>query len=40
MAASDLDTRVRLAAFEFLKQQTELRGTQLPRDLLARGVSV
>jgi putative restriction endonuclease len=37
MAAIDLDTRVRLAAFEFLRQQTELRGTQLPRSLLERG---
>jgi putative restriction endonuclease len=37
MAAIDLDTRVRLAAFEFLRRQTELHGTQLPRELLARG---
>src|ERR1700681_46982 len=37
MAAIDLDTRVRLAAFAFLREQTELHGTQLSRELLARG---
>ena len=37
MDASDLDTRVRLQAFAFLRQQTELHGTELPRDLLLRG---
>src|SRR5579859_6701071 len=38
MVAIDLDTRVRLAAFDFLREQTELHGsTQLPRELLARG---
>jgi len=38
MAAIDLDTRVRVAAFDFLRDQSELHGsTLLPRDLLARG---
>jgi putative restriction endonuclease len=37
MSWTDLDTRVRLAAFEFLREQTELHGRQLPRELLARG---
>jgi putative restriction endonuclease len=38
MAAIDLDTRVRVAAFDFPREQTELRGTlQLPRELLAHG---
>src|SRR5258708_6007830 len=37
MDAIGLDTRVRLAAFDFLREQTELQGTQLPRELLARG---
>jgi putative restriction endonuclease len=32
-----LDTQVRLTAFEFLQRQTELHGTELPRQLLARG---
>lgn len=31
------DTRVRLAAFAFLAEQTRLHGTALPRDLLLRG---
>jgi len=35
--ASDVDSRVRLAAFAFLAQQTELRGDVLPRDVLAEG---
>jgi putative restriction endonuclease len=34
----DIDTRLRLAAFDFLRQQTELHGTQLRREVLARGV--
>jgi putative restriction endonuclease len=34
---TDLDTRVRLQAFAFLQKQTELHGTELPRDLLLRG---
>jgi hypothetical protein len=33
----DLDTRVRLAAFEFLAEQTQLQGEVLPRDRLAAG---
>ncbi len=33
----DLDTRVRVRAFEFLREHTELHGTELPRELLARG---
>jgi putative restriction endonuclease len=37
MNAQDLDTRVRLEAFAFLEQQTELHGTELPRELLVRG---
>lgn len=37
MAAIDLDTRVRLAAFDFLRQRTELHGPRLSRELLARG---
>jgi putative restriction endonuclease len=37
-SVSDLDHRVRLAAFEFLEQQCQLHGeTALPRDVLARG---
>ena len=37
-AGSDLDTRVRLAAFNFLREQAERHGsTELPRDVLARG---
>src|SRR5438876_2652848 len=34
---SDLDQRVRLAAFTFLDQQTLLHGRTLPRDVLAAG---
>jgi putative restriction endonuclease len=34
---ADLDQRVRLAAFNFLDQQTQLHGETLPRDLLAAG---
>jgi putative restriction endonuclease len=34
---ADLDTAVRLAAFHFLEEQTELKGEVLPRDLLAAG---
>ena len=37
MDFTDLDTRVRLQAFAFLQKQTELHGTELPRDLLLRG---
>ncbi len=37
VAGADLDTRVRLAAFEFLRQQVERSGLQLSRDVLARG---
>jgi putative restriction endonuclease len=33
----DLDQRVRLAAFSFLDQQTQIHGETLPRDLLAAG---
>lgn len=34
---SDLDTRVRVAAFRFLEELTRLRGEVLPREVLARG---
>ena len=34
---SDLDQRVRLAAFAFLDQQTQLHGETLPRTVLAQG---
>ncbi len=37
MAAADLDGRVRLRAFEFLSEQTQLRGEVLPRQTLATG---
>src|SRR2546426_11835919 len=37
---SDLDQRVRLAAFNFLEQQTQLHGETLPRDVLAAGFMV
>lgn len=37
MTAADLDSRVRTQAFQFLTEQTGLRGEVLPRDLLARG---
>jgi hypothetical protein len=33
----DLDSQVRLRAFEFLAEQTNLHGDVLPRDLLAAG---
>lgn len=33
----DLDHRVRLAAFDFLRRQTEIRGETLPRPVLAEG---
>ena len=35
--ASDLDKQVRLAAFAFLTEQTQLHGEVLPRTLLATG---
>ncbi|HEY3059659.1 MAG TPA: HNH endonuclease [Chloroflexota bacterium] len=38
--AIELDTRVRLAAFDFLRQQTALHGTELPREVLAKGFFV
>jgi putative restriction endonuclease len=34
---SDLDTRIRLAAFSFLEEQTKLLGDELSRDLLLKG---
>lgn len=37
VTAADLDSRVRTQAFQFLTEQTGLRGEVLPRDLLARG---
>jgi putative restriction endonuclease len=37
MSAPDIDSRVRLAAFEFLAAQTALRGEVLPREILAQG---
>jgi putative restriction endonuclease len=36
-AAREIDQRVRIAAFEFLRSQTELRGEVLPRGILAEG---
>ncbi len=33
----DLDARVRVAAFNFLAEQTRLMGEVLPRTLLAQG---
>jgi Predicted restriction endonuclease len=36
-AAREIDQRVRIAAFEFLRIQTELRGEVLPREVLAEG---
>jgi putative restriction endonuclease len=36
-SAREIDQRVRIAAFEFLRSQTELRGEVLPRGLLAEG---
>lgn len=35
--SSDLDHRVRMSAFRFLEDQTQLRGEVLPRDVLAEG---
>jgi hypothetical protein len=35
---ADLDQRVRLAAFTFLDQQTQLHGETLPRKALAAGL--
>ena len=35
--SDDLDTRIRLAAFSFLEDQTKLHGDELPRDLLLKG---
>ncbi|NQU09876.1 HNH endonuclease [bacterium] len=37
MHASERDQRVRLAAFEFLKQHTQVHGEILPRGILAQG---
>lgn len=37
MPTLDIDQRVRLAAFRFLEEQTELHGEVLPRALLANG---
>jgi len=37
MVAADLDGRVRLRAFEFLTEQTQLHGEVLPRETLAAG---
>jgi len=37
VSPSDLDHRVRTAAFAFLEQQTQLRGEVFPREILARG---
>ena len=37
MATSDLDSRVRAAAFEFLAEQTRLHGEVLARETLSRG---
>ena len=37
MAISDLDGRIRVAAFEFLAEQTRLHGEVLPRETLSRG---
>ena len=38
MADADLDSRVRVRAFQFLREQTELHGDEvLPRDVLAKG---
>ena len=36
-AAGEIDQRVRIAAFEFLRNQTELRGEVHPRAVLAEG---
>ncbi len=37
MAAGDLDSRLRLRAFDFLSEQTQLHGEILPRETLATG---
>ncbi len=37
MATSDLDSRVRAAAFELLEEQTRLHGEVLARGILSRG---
>ena len=37
MPTSDLDSRVRLAAFDFLSEQTLLHGEVLSRATLAQG---
>ena len=36
-SGESVDQRVRLAAFNFLRRETEVRGETLPRDLLAEG---
>ena len=37
--ASDLDSRVRMAAFAFLREQRQLHGDGLPRRVLTEGFS-
>lgn len=37
ISVDDLDQRVRLTAFDFLRRETEIRGGTLPRSLLAEG---
>ena len=37
VAMPDIDSRVRLAAFEFLSERSQVFGDVLPRDLLERG---
>lgn len=37
VSEADLDSRVRIGAFEFLSEQTRLHGEVLPRETLARG---
>jgi hypothetical protein len=37
LSETDLDSRVRVAAFAFLAQRVEARGEVLPRGLLATG---
>jgi hypothetical protein len=36
-SAREIDQRVRLAAFDFLRRETEIRGETLPRSVLAEG---
>ena len=36
-SSSDVDHQVRLAAFRFLEEQTQLRGEVLPREVLLAG---